>query len=48
VAPKVLSCVGLMFNAQKVSDVPREPHDQALRSVITEDGLIALGNSRSS
>jgi len=27
-----------MFSLQRVSAVPREPHDQALRSVITEDG----------
>jgi 5-formyltetrahydrofolate cyclo-ligase len=37
--PPTLSCVGLMFSLQKVSAVPREPHDQALRCVITEEGL---------
>jgi len=38
--PPTLPCVGLMFSLQKVPAVPREPHDQALRSVITEDGLV--------
>jgi len=41
-APPALPCVGLMFSLQKISAVPREPHDQALRSVITEDGLVSL------
>jgi 5-formyltetrahydrofolate cyclo-ligase len=41
-APSTLPCVGLMFSLQKVPAVPREPHDQALRSTITEDGLISL------
>jgi len=41
-APPTLPCVGLMFSLQKVPDVPREPHDQALRSVITEDGLASF------
>ena len=41
-APPTLPCIGLMFSLQKVTAVPREPHDQALRSVITEDGLISL------
>jgi 5-formyltetrahydrofolate cyclo-ligase len=40
--PPTLPCIGLMFGAQKVPLVPREPHDQALRSVITEDGLASL------
>jgi 5-formyltetrahydrofolate cyclo-ligase len=38
--PPTLPCVGLMFSLQKVPLIPREPHDQALRSVITEDGLV--------
>jgi 5-formyltetrahydrofolate cyclo-ligase len=41
-APPALPCIGLMFSLQKVSLVPREPHDQPLRSVITEDGLVAF------
>jgi 5-formyltetrahydrofolate cyclo-ligase len=41
-APPILPCIGLMFSLQKVTLVPREPHDQALRSVITEDGLLSL------
>jgi 5-formyltetrahydrofolate cyclo-ligase len=45
-APKLLECVGLFFHAQQVERVPREPHDQALLSVITEDGLLSLGNER--
>jgi 5-formyltetrahydrofolate cyclo-ligase len=40
--PPTLSCIGLMFSLQKVLAVPREPHDQALRSVITEDGLVSF------
>ena len=36
--PPTLPCIGLMFSLQKVPMVPREPHDQALRSVITEAG----------
>jgi 5-formyltetrahydrofolate cyclo-ligase len=41
--PPTLPCIGLMFSLQKVPAVPREPHDQALRSVITEDGLASFG-----
>jgi len=37
-APPTLPSIGLMFNLQKVPAVPREPHDQPLRSVLTEDG----------
>ena len=33
-----LPTIGLMFGVQKVPAVPREAHDQALRSMITEDG----------
>jgi len=40
--PPTLPCIGLMFSLQKVPAVPREPHDQALRRVITEDGLISF------
>jgi len=40
--PPGLPCIGLMFTCQKVPLVPRDPHDQALRSVITEDGLISF------
>jgi len=40
--PPALPCVGLMFSLQKVPLVPREPHDQSLRSVLTEDELIEL------
>ena len=31
--------IGLMFACQKVPAVPREPHDQSLQEVITEEGL---------
>jgi 5-formyltetrahydrofolate cyclo-ligase len=41
-APKTLPCVGLMFSCQQIPLLPCEPHDQALRSVITEDGLLTL------
>lgn len=41
-APATLPCIGMMFAQQKVSNVPSEPHDQLLRSVITEDGLISF------
>jgi 5-formyltetrahydrofolate cyclo-ligase len=37
-----LACIGLMFSLQKVAAVPHEPHDQKLRSVITEDGLLTF------
>ena|ERR1700677_4889794 len=37
-APPRMPCIGLMFALQKVALVPREPHDQALRIVVTEDG----------
>jgi 5-formyltetrahydrofolate cyclo-ligase len=39
-APTTLPCIGLFFNAQKVLSLPHEPHDQALHSIITEDGLV--------
>jgi 5-formyltetrahydrofolate cyclo-ligase len=38
-APEKLHSVGLFFSGQKIPFVPREAHDQALRSVITEDGF---------
>ncbi len=38
-APAALSCIGLFFSTQKVERVPREGHDQRLRSIITEDEL---------
>jgi 5-formyltetrahydrofolate cyclo-ligase len=37
-APVTLPCIGLMFSLQKVPLVPREPHDQSLRRMITEEG----------
>ena len=39
--------IGLMFGCQQVSKVPREPHDQALPGVITEDGLVTFSKSSS-
>ncbi len=39
-APAKLPSIGLFFSTQKVALVPREPHDQPLRSVITEDGFL--------
>jgi 5-formyltetrahydrofolate cyclo-ligase len=38
-APKTLTAIGLLFAAQKVARVPREPHDQKLPTIITEDGI---------
>jgi 5-formyltetrahydrofolate cyclo-ligase len=38
--PTNLPRVGLFFDVQKVESVPREAHDQELREVITEDGLL--------
>ncbi len=40
--PATLPCIGLMFSLQKVSRLPREPHDQKLRSLVTEDGLVSF------
>jgi len=42
-APTDLPRFGLMFRCQRVAAVPREPHDQALPVVITEDGLTSFG-----
>jgi len=41
--PTDLPRFGLMFGCQRVTAVPREPHDQALPAVITEDGLTSFG-----
>ena len=41
VAPEVAR-FGLMFALQQVSRVPREPHDQALPAIVTEDGVISF------
>jgi 5-formyltetrahydrofolate cyclo-ligase len=38
-APRQTISIGLMFAAQKVDRVPREPHDHPLKLIITEDGL---------
>jgi 5-formyltetrahydrofolate cyclo-ligase len=46
-APSSLSRIGLMFSCQQVPKVPREPHDQALPSVITEDGLVSFSGPSS-
>lgn len=40
--PAALPCFGLFFSAQKVDHVPRETHDQRLREIITEDGLLTF------
>jgi 5-formyltetrahydrofolate cyclo-ligase len=36
-APTGMPAIGLMFALQKVAEVPREPHDQPLRRVVTEE-----------
>jgi 5-formyltetrahydrofolate cyclo-ligase len=33
---------GLMFACQQVPNVPREPHDQALPDILTEDGAVCF------
>jgi 5-formyltetrahydrofolate cyclo-ligase len=33
---------GLMFSLQQVERLPREPHDQALRAIVTDDGLVSF------
>jgi 5-formyltetrahydrofolate cyclo-ligase len=38
-APEKLSRFGLFFACQRVARLPREPHDQALPAIVTEDGL---------
>lgn len=42
-APAAMTHFGLMFSCQRVRAVPREPHDQPLHGVITEDGLVLFG-----
>jgi 5-formyltetrahydrofolate cyclo-ligase len=39
-APKKLSRFGLFFACQRVEKLPREPHDQALPAIVTEDGVV--------
>jgi 5-formyltetrahydrofolate cyclo-ligase len=41
-APEKLPRFGLMFAGQRVEKLPREPHDQALPAIVTEDGLITF------
>jgi 5-formyltetrahydrofolate cyclo-ligase len=41
-APADLPRFGLMFACQRVAALPREPHDQALPAIVTEDGLAAF------
>lgn len=41
-ASSKLPRIGLMFGCQQVPQVPREPHDQALPSMITEDGFVSF------
>ncbi|MFK5978462.1 MAG: 5-formyltetrahydrofolate cyclo-ligase [Rhizobiaceae bacterium] len=36
--------IGLAFECQQVSNVPMEPHDQALHAMISEDGFFKIGN----
>jgi 5-formyltetrahydrofolate cyclo-ligase len=37
--PAKTARIGLMFACQQVPEVPREPHDEALKNILTEDGL---------
>jgi 5-formyltetrahydrofolate cyclo-ligase len=41
-APKKISRFGLMFACQRIEKLPREPHDQALPAIVTEDGVVAF------
>jgi 5-formyltetrahydrofolate cyclo-ligase len=41
-APKQLSRFGLFFACQRVEKLPREPHDQALPAIVTEDGVVTF------
>jgi 5-formyltetrahydrofolate cyclo-ligase len=38
-APTGLPNIGVMFGCQEVPEVPREPHDQALKNVLTESKM---------
>jgi 5-formyltetrahydrofolate cyclo-ligase len=40
--PEKLSRFGLMFACQRVKKLPREPHDQALPAIVTEDGVVTF------
>jgi 5-formyltetrahydrofolate cyclo-ligase len=42
-----LARFGLMFAGQRVACLPREPHDQALPAIATEDGVISFEASSS-
>ena len=40
--PPDLPCIGLFFALQQLTNVPCAPHDQKLRSILTEDGVISF------
>jgi 5-formyltetrahydrofolate cyclo-ligase len=40
--PKSLPRFGLLFACQRVPRLPREPHDQALPAIVTEEGLASF------
>lgn len=40
--PATLPRFGIMFTNQRVISLPREPHDQALPAIITEDGVVTF------
>ena len=43
-APAQVARFGLMFSCQQTDRVPREPHDQALPAIITEEGIVSCSN----
>jgi len=42
VAPPSLPCIGLFFALQQLTHVPCAPHDQKLKTILTEDGVINI------
>jgi 5-formyltetrahydrofolate cyclo-ligase len=41
--PRRPRLVGLAFAAQELAEIPREPHDIPLDAVVTEDGVMRVG-----
>jgi 5-formyltetrahydrofolate cyclo-ligase len=42
--PESVPRFGLMFSLQQVDDLPREPHDQALPAIVTEEGVASFSS----
>jgi 5-formyltetrahydrofolate cyclo-ligase len=45
--PGEIARFGLMFAQQQAAQLPREPHDQALPAIVTEDGVLSFAASPS-